>query len=290
MAGDGGRGGRGAVAVGRPDLLSGFALATLAALVVVSVAGSWLPYGHAGDLGHARPLLAPAPSGGWDLLGTDHLGRAMIPRLLAGVRVTFLVAVPPAVLAAAVASFLAALAAYVGGWLDTLISRAVDLLFTFPSILLALLLVSIIGPGSASAVTGIALIVSPQVLRVVRARALEVVPREFVRSSRVSGASPLRVVVTHLLPNVSGVVIVQATVAVVVAMLVESGLSFLGLGVTPPAASLGSLVHDGYVYLVSQPWLVFEPAAVLALIIFSINIVGDWLRDRLEVREVANLS
>ncbi len=265
-----------------------FALVTLAVLVVAAVVQLWLPYGGAADVAYGERLAAP--SSGWGLLGTDQLGRAMVPRVLSGAAVTFAIAVPAAVVAAAVASFLAALAAYLRGWLDTVVSRIVDLLFTFPTILFALLLVSIIGPGTTGAEVSIALIVSPQVFRVVRARALEMAPREFVRSSRVSGASPLRVVLVHILPNVSGVIVVQATFAVVVAMLVESGLSFLGLGVTPPTASLGSLVHDGYAYLTSQPWLVFEPAAILALTIFSINIVGDWVRDRFEVREVADLS
>lgn len=274
--------------VRRMDLMTGFAVAVLAVIVLVAVVASWLPYGNAAQLGFGGRLASP--SSGWGVLGTDQLGRSMIPRLLVGTQVTLAIAVPSAVGAAAIASLVAALAAYLGGWFDIIASRVADLLFTFPSILLALLLVSIIGPGTAGAVASIALIVSPQVFRVVRARALEVAPREFIRCARVSGASAPRIVTVHVLPNVSGTIIVQTTFAVVVAMLVESSLSFLGLGVKPPTASLGSLVHDGYAYLTSQPWLVFEPAAVLALTIFAINVLGDWIRDRIEIREVADIS
>jgi peptide/nickel transport system permease protein len=272
----------------RMDLSTKCAVAALCTVAVIAVAQSWLPYGRATEVGFGGRLASP--SSGWELLGTDQLGRAMLPQVLAGMGVTLEIAVPSAIAAAAVAALIACLAATVGGPLDTVLCRIVDLLFTFPTVLLALLLVSIIGPGATGAVASIALIVSPQVFRIVRARALEVAPREFVSAARVSGSSRPRLVLVHIVPNVSGTIIVQTTIAIIVAMLVESSLSFLGLGVTPPTASLGSLVHDGYPYLAAQPWLTFEPAAVLALIIFSINIVGDWIRDRLDVRQVVELS
>ena len=269
------------------DPLTRCAIAALAAVCAVAVIQAWLPYGGAAEIGFRGSLASP--SSGWALLGTDQLGRAMIPRLLEGTAVTLGIAVPSAIVAAAIAALVACLTAAAGGWFDLAVCRIADLLFTFPSVLLALLLVSIIGPGNAGAVASIMLIVSPQVFRIVRARALEIAPREFVSSARVSGASARRIALVHILPNASGTIIVQTTFAIIVAMLVESSLSFLGLGVTPPTASLGSLVHDGLPYLTAQPWLTFEPAAVLALIIFSINIVGDWARDHLEVRQVVAL-
>lgn len=271
-----------------PDLLTRCALVTLGLVAILALVQPLLPLAGQNQIGFG-PRLA-APTSGWRLLGTDQLGRSMIPQLLLGLRITLEIAVPTAAVASLLASLCACLAAYRGGWVDTLASRIVDLLFTFPAILLALLLVSVIGPGTTGAIASIALIVSPQVFRVIRTRAREIAPREFVRSARVSGAGPWRVVSVHIFPNVAGTVIVQTTFAIVVAMLVESSLSFLGLGVTPPEVSLGSLVHDGYEYLTSQPWLVFEPAALLAIVIFALNIVGDWLRDRLEVREVADIA
>ncbi|HEX3960109.1 MAG TPA: ABC transporter permease [Trebonia sp.] len=271
----------------RVDLLTKVALSLLGVVVVVAIIQAWLPDGTANAVGFGTRLASP--SSGWALLGTDQLGRAMVPRLLQGTAVTLGIAVPPSVAAALIAALVGCLAATVRGALDTALCRIVDVLFTFPSILLALLLVSIIGPGDLGAIVSIALIVSPQVFRIVRARTLEIAPREFVSAARVSGASIRRIVLVHIVPSASGTIIVQTTFAVIIGMLVESSLSFLGLGVTPPTASLGSLIQDGSPYLTAEPWLTFEPAAVLALIIFSVNIVGDWARDRFEVRQVVEL-
>jgi peptide/nickel transport system permease protein len=135
-------------------------------------------------------------------------------------------------------------------------------------------------------VISIVLICSPQMVRVVRAASLNVVHRDFVTAARVGGASTPRVLLIHVLPNIAGTAIVQATYALSVGMLIESGLSFLGLGLQPPQASLGSLVHEGAVYLPIAPWLVLIPGAVLAAVIMSVNLVGDGLRDALDVRGV----
>src|SRR5262249_46297668 len=156
----------------------------------------------------------------------------------------------------------------------------------FPSLLLAILLVAIVGPGPTGAVLAIMLICVPLMTRVVRAASLVVVGRDFVTAAKVGGASPARILLVHVLPNVAGPAVVQATYALSVGMLIESGLSFLGLGLQPPKASLGSLVHEGAVYLPIAPWLVLIPGALLALAIMSVNLVGDGLRDRLDVRGV----
>jgi peptide/nickel transport system permease protein len=265
------------------DVLSRAGLALLVVFVLVGLFGGWLPLGDPQAVS-VGPRLG-APSGEW-LAGTDSLGRSVLPRLVEGVRTTFLLAAVAVVLTALVSVVLGMVAAYFGGVVGELITRGADVLFAFPSLLLAILLVAITGPGALGAVIAIVLICSPLMVRVVRAASLTVVGRDFVTASRVGGAGPVRVLLVHVLPNVAGPAVVQATYALSVGMLIESGLSFLGLGLQPPEASLGSLVHEGAVYLPIAPWLVLIPGALLALAIMAVNLVGDGLRDRLDVRGV----
>jgi peptide/nickel transport system permease protein len=189
------------------------------------------------------------------------------------------------VIATAVLSVaLAIVAAYFRGWPGELIIRGADVMFAFPALLLAILIVAITGPGKTGALLSIVVICTPLMVRVVRAAALSVVNRDFVVAARVGGTRSLRILAVHVLPNIAGAAIVQATYALSLSMLIESGLSFLGLGVQTPDASLGSLVHEGAVYLSIAPWLVLVPGVVLALIITSVNLAGDALRDRFDVR------
>ncbi|WP_205717538.1 ABC transporter permease [Actinomadura soli] len=258
-------------------------LVVLLGLLAVAVLGPWLPLGDPAAV-NVGPRLA-APSGEW-WTGTDSLGRSVLPRLVEGIRTTFLLAGVAVMGTVALGVALGMLAAYYRGPIAELIIRGADVLFAFPSLLLAILLVAITGPGAPGAVISIVLICSPLMVRVVRAASLSVVGRDFVVAARVGGAGPVRILLVHVLPNVAGTAVVQATYALSVGMLIESGLSFLGLGLQPPNASLGSLVHEGAVYLPIAPWLVLIPGALLALAIMAVNLVGDGLRDALDVRGV----
>jgi peptide/nickel transport system permease protein len=135
-------------------------------------------------------------------------------------------------------------------------------------------------------VISIALICSPMMVRVVRAASLSVVNRDFITAARVGGARPARILFIHVLPNIAGPAIVQGTYVLSVGMLLESALSFLGLGIQPPDASLGSLVHEGAIYLSLAPWLALIPGVLLVLVIMSVNLLGDGLRDKFDVRAV----
>jgi peptide/nickel transport system permease protein len=267
----------------RGDLLSRIGAAVLVLFVLLAVAGPWLPLGDP-EAVNTGPRLA-APSGEWPA-GTDNLGRSVLPRLAEGVRTTFLLAGLAVVLTAAISVVLGMVAAYYRGPVGELITRGADVMFAFPSLLLAILMVAITGPGATGAVISIVLICSPLMVRVVRAASMTVVNRDFVTAARVGGASGPRILLVHVLPNIAGAAVVQATYALSVGMLIESGLSFLGLGLQPPDASLGSLVHEGAVYLPIAPWLVLIPGALLALAIMAVNLVGDGLRDALDVRGV----
>jgi peptide/nickel transport system permease protein len=267
----------------RGDLLSRIASVLLTLLVLVAVLGPLLPLGDPQAV-NAGPRLA-APS--WQLLaGTDSLGRSVLPRLAQGLRTTFLLAGIAVLLTSAVSIVLGMVAAYYRGITGELIARVADVFFAFPAVLLAILVVTISGPGAVGAVVSIALICSPMMVRVVRAAALTVVDRDFVVAARVGGVGTGRILFIHVLHNIAGPAIVQATYALSIGMLLESALSFLGLGIQPPNASLGSLVHEGAVYLSVAPWLVLIPGVLLALVIMSVNLLGDALRDRLDVRAV----
>jgi len=267
----------------RGDLLSRIAVVLLVVFALVAVLGPLLPLGDPQAI-NVGPRLS-GPSGEF-LAGTDSLGRSLLPRLAQGLRTTFLLAGVAVLLTAAVSVVLGMVAAYFGGVVGELIARTADVFFAFPAILLAILVVTVSGPGIVGAVVAIALICSPMMIRVVRAAALSVVGRDFVTAARVGGARPWRILFVHVLPNVAGAAIVQGTYALSVGILLESALSFLGLGVQPPEASLGSLVHEGAVYLSIAPWLVLIPGVLLALVIMSVNLLGDGLRDRLDVRAV----
>jgi peptide/nickel transport system permease protein len=265
----------------RGDLLSRISVAILLVFVLLAIVGPLLPLGNP-DAIEAGPRLA-GPSSEFPA-GTDSLGRSVLPRVAEGVRATFLVAGLAVALSAIVGAVLGMIAAYNGGIVGEGIVRAADVLFAFPALLLALLIVAIVGTGQTGAIISIAVITAPMMIRVVRAASLRVMGRDFVIASRVGGAGRVRIMFVHILPNVAGTAVVLGTYALSVGMLIESTLSFLGLGVQPPEASLGSLVHEGSLYLPIAPWLVLIPGIVLALAIMSVNLVGDGLRDALDVR------
>jgi peptide/nickel transport system permease protein len=265
----------------RGDVLSRIAVVLLTTFVLLAVLGPLLPIGDP-EAVSVGPRLA-APSGDW-LAGTDNLGRSVLPRLVQGLRTTFLLAGAAVLLTATISIILGMVAAYYRGAIGELITRTADIFFAFPAILLGLLVVTISGPGATGAIISIALICSPMMVRVVRAASLSVVNRDFIIAAKVGGAGPARILFVHVLPNVAAAAVVQGTYVLSVGMLVESALSFLGLGIQAPAASLGSLVHDGAIYLSVAPWLVLVPGVLLALVIMSVNLLGDGLRDKFDVR------
>lgn len=271
----------------RGDFLSRLAVVLLIALLLLGFLAPVLPVGDPAAIGFGPRLSPPDPS--WPI-GTDNLGRTMLPRVLQGIRITFVLATTPVLITSVLAVVIGMLAGYLGGWFDELVARLADVLFAFPSLLLGLILVAIMGPGVRGITAAIILITLPLMVRVVRATTLAIANRDYVAASRVSGASLARLMLVHLLPNIAGSVVVQATFTISVSMLIESGLSFLGIGVQPPDASLGSLVRNGSTYLVQAPWLALAPGLFLAIAIFSVNLLGDGLRDRLDPLEVRLLK
>jgi peptide/nickel transport system permease protein len=264
------------------DPLTTFAVTMLVLLVLAGTLGPLLPIGDPTAIG-AGPRLAP-PSLDFPL-GTDELGRSVLPRVVGGILVTFLVAAVAVLMTAILGVSIGLIAAYYGGRIDMVVARVADILYAFPAIILGLMIASILGPGNLSVIAVIVAATLPLFIRVVRSVALSVASREFVVAAEVAGASSVRIMLVHLLPNIAGAVIVQLTYALSIGMLIESGLSFLGLGTQPPYPSLGSLLQLGAAYLTIAPWLVFPPGIVLALVILSVNLLGDGLRDALDPLE-----
>jgi peptide/nickel transport system permease protein len=271
----------------KADWLTRSGLVVLAVLVLASVVGTVSGIGGRPDA-IVGPRLAPPSAEYW--LGTDQLGRSLLPRLFEGIGTTLLLSTIAVLVTAVLATALGLVAGYWGGWVGEVVLRLVEVLYSFPTIVLAILVAAVIGPGVTATVCSVVLITIPLMTRLVRAAAVTVSQRDYVTSAIISGAAWPRVLTRHVLPNVSGTIAVQGTYALSMGILVEGGLSFLGFGVQPPRSSLGALIQQGSTYLLAAPWLVVTPGVVLVVAILAINVFGDGLRDGLEPRKARSLT
>jgi peptide/nickel transport system permease protein len=210
--------------------------------------------------------------------GSDDLGRDVLSRVLYAYRVSLGIAVGSVLLAMAVGLPIGVFAGYVGGWTDLILMRLIDLLLSFPALLLAISLIAILGPGSLVALLAIAIIYVPIMARVVRSSVLVVRGQAYVRGARARGASHLSIVRGHVLPNAIGPALVQASVLMAFAIVIEAALSFLGLGSQPPTPELGLMLADGNNYLTQAPWVEIFPGLGIAISVLAFNLIGDGLR------------
>lgn len=216
------------------------------------------------------------------LLGTDHLGRDVLSRLIYGARVALVVGITTVSVSGFLGLGIGLVAGYFGGWVDTAFMRLLDIQLSMPFMLLALTIIGILGPSLQNIVIVLALTGWVVYARVVRAEILSLRTREFVAACRSLGGSDARIIVKHLLPNVRSTVMVVSTVEVARMMLLESALSFLGLGVRPPTPSWGAMLADGRIYLASAWWLATFPGIAISVTVLAVNMVGDRLRDYLD--------
>ncbi len=216
------------------------------------------------------------------LLGTDRLGRDLLSRMLVGAQNSLSVALMAIVFAAAVGTCLGLIAGYLGGWVDSLIMRCVDIMMSFPAILVALVFVVTIGASFAMVVVTLALLLWAQYTRLVRGQVLSLKERDFVALAHVAGASTRRILVVHIFPNLVNSVVVLATLQIGWGIVVESALSFLGAGVPPPAPTWGNLVAEGRDVLDQAWWIAVCPGLAIMLVVLSFNLFGDWVRDALD--------
>jgi len=223
-----------------------------------------------------------ARPGHW--LGTDELGRDMLSRSLHGLRLTLMLALLGATLGLLIGGTLGLVAGVAGGQLEAAIMGAVDAQIAVPFTLIALFVLTLFGSTLEVLVIVLGLAGWESYARIVRAEAARMMAMPFVEAARCAGAGPGRIAVQHLLPNLTSPLVVQFTLSLSNIILLESTLSFLGLGVQPPTATLGAMVGVGRDYMPTAPWIVLAPALLILFVTFSIQILGDWLRDRADVR------
>jgi len=232
-------------------------------------------------------LQAPSPA---HLLGTDENGRDVLSRILYGARVSLLAGVFSVAIALALGVSSGLVSGYFSGRVDNVIMRIMDALLAFPTLVLALAITAALGPGLRNAMIAIGVVYTPIFARLTRGQVLSLREREFVEAARTIGAGSGRIMVRHILPNVTAPLIVQASLSVAFAILAEATLSFLGLGVQPPEPSWGSMVSRGKDYLDQAPWLSFAPGGAILLAVMGFNFVGDAIRDALDPRLVRDVG
>jgi ABC-type dipeptide/oligopeptide/nickel transport system permease subunit len=258
-----------------------FGLAVVLLFTFLAIFGRLVvPYNP--DVGELASTLA-APSAR-HLFGTDELGRDTLSRVIDGSRIAIVVAVLSVALALLAGVVIGVVAGYFGGWIDTVLNRSQDVLFAFPTLLLAIIIVAVLGPGLFNAVLAIAIVYTPRFARLARASALGVKTSEYLDAARLAGVGTAAILVRHMLPNVLPSVIVLAALSMSTAQLAYASLSFLGLGVSPPQADWGSMLSKARDFITFAPWLVIWPVAALVLLLLAFNVLGDAIRDVLDPR------
>jgi peptide/nickel transport system permease protein len=259
-------------------------LLLVAALGLAALLASHVVPGSPTDIAKDRALRPPT----WTQpFGMDDLGRSILSRVVHAYRVSLAVAVASVALALLVGVPLGLVAAYAEGALDQLIMRPLDVLMSFPAILLAIALTSVFGTGVLLVALSLAVVYTPIVARVVRAAILAVKVEVYVDGARALGAPVPRLVLRHILPNAATPVLVQASVLMAIAILVEAALSFLGVGVRPPTPSLGLMLADGRGFMLQAPWMVIFPGLAIMAAVLGFNMVADGLRDWLDPQQAA---
>ncbi len=229
-----------------------------------------------------RMRLKPPSAQHW--LGTDEFGRDIFARLVHGARVSLKVGILAVGIAIAIGGFLGAVAGYYGGKLDNIIMRIMDIFLAVPSILLAIAIVSALGPNLLNLMIAVSISSVPRYARIVRASVLSIRDQEFIEAARAIGANDARIICRHIIPNSLAPVIVQGTLGVAGAILSTAGLSFIGLGIQPPAPEWGSMLSGGRQYLRYAWWVTTFPGVSIMITILSLNLLGDGLRDALDPR------
>jgi peptide/nickel transport system permease protein len=217
-------------------------------------------------------------------LGTDELGRDLLTRLVYGARTSLGIAFGSVCLAATIGAFFGVLAGYAGGRLDAAVMQAVNVALSFPAVLLALLLVTLVGQGIANLMVAIGLQAVPGYVRLVRGLVLSVRANEYVEAARAVGCAPVRIATLYIVPNVLGPVAVQSTFLMAAAVQLTSGLSFLGIGVPPPMPEWGAILAGGRNYMSLAPHITLAPGLILLVVLLALNLLGDTLRDALDPR------
>ena len=260
-------------------LVLGFYLAALLTPFLASTDPAYQPAFQGGEM---ALRLSPPSSG--HLLGTDNLSRDILTRILYGARISLSIGFLAVAISISLGTLLGALAGYLGGWVDTVIMRFVDMVLAFPRVVLLIVLVALFQPSIFLIIAALALTQWPSSTRIVRGEILALREREYAEAARALGFSTPRIVFRHLLPNALAPIIVAATLGIGNTIVLEAGLSFLGLGVQPPTPSWGTMVADGRDYLLNAWWIATFPGLAIVLVVLGFNLVGDGIRDAMDPR------
>ncbi|MCD5402920.1 MAG: ABC transporter permease [Dehalococcoidia bacterium] len=257
------------------------AIVLIAAVLLAIFADVIAPH-NATDIGVGGRFMGPGAEG--TFLGTDQLGRDIYSRLIYGSRISMYVGIVSVLIGISLGTMIGIASAYVGGWTDILIQRLVDALMGFPPIILALGLMAALGASVNNVVIALVVILVPGATRVIRSQALSIKELDYTLAAKSIGASSTRIMLRHMLPNVAATYIVLITLTLGFAIVVEASLSFLGVGIPPDIATWGSMLELGREHIDKQGWMVVFPGFVIALIVFSVNFLGDGLRDVMDPR------
>ena len=260
---------------------AGFGLVVVALVLFVALSADVIAPYNPDQAQQAGVLTAPALAH-W--LGTDQLGRDVLSRIIHGTRTSVQAGVVSVGFALLAGVSIGLLAGYHGRWIDDVLVLLVDALWSFPTLVLALAIAASLGPGLTNAMLAIGVVFTPIFARLVRGQTLSVRERDFVVAARALGAGPRRIMLRHIWPNVTAPIIVQTSLLVASAIVVEAALSFLGLGIEPPTSSWGSMLKAGYQYMQQAPWLSFAPGTAIFVTVLAFNLLGDGLRRGLDPR------
>lgn len=231
----------------------------------------------------SEKFMAPSPS---HIMGTDNFGRDIFSRVLKGISMTGLVAVSTVAIGGGIGTVIGAVTGYYGGIVDEVTMRINDALNGFPSILLALVIVSIAGPGKYNVIMALGILFIPSFARIVRSEYISLKERDFVKSARLMGAGNLRIIFRHIFPNVLPTLFVTITIGFNNAVLAEAGLSYLGIGIQPPDASLGSMLSDAQSFLFTAPWYAVMPGMTIVLFVLGFSLLAEGIREKMSDEEI----
>ena len=251
-------------------------------IVTIVVSMFWLPFDPVA-MNSARVLEAPSLSSG-HLFGTDEFGRDILSRIMKGTSVSLLISISATAFGGVVGILMGIWAGFLGGRWDNFIMRVADVLFSFPSLLLAIFIMAVLGEHTYNVVVAIGIVYIPQFARISRGAIISLKSNEFVRAARSNGAGDSYILFRHLLPNILPPIIVQISLSLSVAILLESALSFLGLGVQPPAPSWGNMLSSARKVMMLAPWTAIYPGLAIVVLVLGFNLLGDGLRDILDPR------
>lgn len=255
----------------------GLILVTL--LVILSLLAPWLAPYNPNKISIGERILPPSMK---HLFGTDQFGRDVFSRVLYGTRISLQVGLFSVILGGLIGIVIGSIGGYLGGWIDSIIVLIMDTLISFPATLLGIAFMAVMGPNIENTILALTIIGIPRYGRVVRVAALSIREKEYIEAARAAGSGQIKIMLLHVLPGAMAPLIVVTTIGIANAVLIEAALSFLGLGVSPPAPSWGNILADGRNFLTQAPWLTIFPGIAISLTVLGFNTLGDGLRDVLD--------